>query len=200
MPEEQQTRDDMKQEQDPYDYSNEEKELAQLQDELKQAQESIDKNFADYASARLEESPELEEMFFNDKTEFISAILSMQQQFLEQEIGEKHNRASELSSSIQSKKANSEYLKAKNEFMQEYPDENPDELLEYAKDNLAPKQLEELGNLPPLEFLKAVKGIKDKQAGGGEGKELPKNIEGQAGDALQGSAGINKRNSVFSRA
>lgn len=184
-------------EENPYDYSNEEQELSTLQEELAQAQASIDQNFANYATEQLENNPELDELYFNDKKEFITAILELQQKFLEQEIGTKTKRAGELQNSIHSKKAGSEYQKAKNEFLKEFPDSNPDELIEFARDSIPPKKLQELSSLSPLEFLKAVKGIKD----GREDKtSLPKQLRGQAGDAMQTSASSPSSNSIFNRA
>lgn len=184
-------------EENPYDYSSEEQELSTLQEELAQTQASIDQNFAKYATEQLEDNPELDELYFNDKKEFITAILQLQQKFLEQEIGSKTKRASELQKSIITKKAGSEYSKAKNEFLKEFPDENPDGLIEFARDSLPPKKLQELSSLPPLDFLKAVKGIKD----GSEDKTpLPKELRGQAGDAMQTSASSTSHNSIFNRA
>lgn len=184
-------------EENPYDYSSEEQELSTLQEELAQTQASIDQNFAKYATEQLEDNPELDELYFNDKKEFITAILQLQQKFLEQEIGSKTKRASELQKSITTKKAGSEYSKAKNEFLKEFPDENPDGLIEFARDSLPPKKLQELSSLPPLDFLKAVKGIKD----GSEDKTpLPKELRGQAGDAMQTSASSTSHNSIFNRA
>lgn len=185
------------QSENPYDYSSEEQELSTLQEELAQTQASIDQNFANYATEQLENNPELDELYFNDKKEFITAILQLQQKFLEQEIGSRTKRASELQQSINTKKAGSEYSKAKNEFLKEFPDSNPDELIEFARDSLPPKKLQELSSLPPLEFLKAVKGIKD----GSEDKTpLPKELRGQAGDAMQTSASSASHNSIFNRA
>lgn len=184
-------------EENPYDYSSEEQELSTLQEELAQTQASIDQNFANYATEQLEDNPELEELFFNDKKEFITAILQLQQKFLEKEIGARTKRASELQNSINTKKAGSAYSKAKNEFLKEFPDENPDGLIEFARDSIPPKKLQELSSLSPLEFLKAVKGIKD----GSEDKTpLPKELRGQAGDAMQTSASSPSQNSIFNRA
>lgn len=181
----------------PYDYSSEEQELSTLQEELAQTQASIDQNFANYATEQLEDNPELDELYFNDKKEFITAILQLQQKFLEQEIGSKTKRASELQKTITTKKAGSEYSKAKNEFLKEFPDENPDGLIEFARDLIPPKKLQELSSLPPLDFLKAVKGIKD----GSEDKtSLPKQLRGQAADAMQTSAFPPSSNSIFNRA
>lgn len=181
----------------PYDYSSEEQELSTLQEELAQTQASIDQNFANYATEQLEDNPELDELYFNDKKEFITAILQLQQKFLEQEIGSKTKRASELQKTITTKKAGSEYSKAKNEFLKEFPDENPDGLIEFARDLIPPKKLQELSSLPPLDFLKAVKGIKD----GSEDKtSLPKQLRGQAADAMQTSAFSPSSNSIFNRA
>lgn len=184
-------------EENPYDYSSEEQELSTLQEELAQTQASIDQNFAKYATEQLEDNPELDELYFNDKKEFITAILQLQQKFLEQEIGSKTKRASELQKSITTKKAGSEYSKAKNEFLKEFPDENPDGLIEFARDSLPPKKLQELSSLPPLDFLKAVKGIKD---GSRDKTPLPKELRGQAGDAMQTSASSTSHNSIFNRA
>lgn len=181
----------------PYDYSSEEQELSTLEQELAQTQASIDQNFASYIAEQLENNPELEELFFNDKKEFITAILQLQQKFLEKEIGTRTKRASELQKLINTKKAGSEYSKAKNEFLKEFPDENPDDLIEFARDSIPPKKLQELSSLPPLEFLKTVKEIKD---GSGDKTYLPKELKGQAGDAMQTSASTPSKNSVFNRA
>lgn len=181
----------------PYDYSSEEQELSTLQEELAQTQASIDQNFANYATEQLEDNPELDELYFNDKKEFITAILQLQQKFLEQEIGSKTKRASELQKTITTKKAGSEYSKAKNEFLKEFPDENPDGLIEFARDLIPPKKLQELSSLPPLDFLKAVKGIKDSSE---DKTSLPKQLRGQAADAMQTSAFSPSSNSIFNRA
>ncbi|PAF51980.1 hypothetical protein [Helicobacter sp. 13S00477-4] len=171
--------------------------LEQLQKELEEAQANVNKNFSDYASARLEDSPELEELFFNDKKEFINALLQLQQNFIDENINSKRQKVSELHNSVMNKKINSQYQKAKNQFLQDNPNDNPDELISFAKDNIPPKQLNELTQLSPLEFLKAVKKIRDSNTSGQD--SIPQELEGTPGDSMASGIGSRNARSAFSR-
>ncbi|PAF41371.1 hypothetical protein [Helicobacter sp. 11S02596-1] len=186
---------------DPYSTADEETQLQALQEELENAKETIKDDFAKYAAERFEATPELEEMFFNDKQEFFKTIVQLQEDYLEANIKSKLAQAEQLQNSIHTKKTGAEFSKAKSEFLSQYPDENVEGLVAFAQEAIPPKQLAELTQLPMGDFLRAVKQIKD--SGGesnpaSEGAGLPRKlpISPTNGGSMMGNGG---KASVFNR-
>ncbi len=175
------------QEADPFDTSVQEKELSALEDEIAQSEASIESDFAKFAASNV--SPELEELFFENREEFFARILSMQNEFLQEKIGQKAQRATELTNDIANKKQTQNFERAKQMCAQEHPETNIDELMAFFEE-IPPDIQAELKKLNPLEFLETLLEIQKQMQGGDdvENDQIPTQLKGvPSTDGVSGS-------------
>lgn len=134
----------------PYDYSAELDELEALSNELNQAQASIEGDVAKALSAQI--TPEMEEMFFEDREAFLLEIFKLQNQFLEQNINPKIERANALQGDITKKQAMQGIEQAQQRFSQAHPDVDINALMEFFI-SLPESEQARLSALNPDEFF-----------------------------------------------
>ncbi|WP_104640053.1 Coiled-coil domain-containing protein [Helicobacter bizzozeronii] len=161
---------------------DQEVELETLKREIKQAEDSLESDFAKYAAEHID--ADLEALFFDDKPGFIKKLLEMQNQFLQEQLGSKVERAKQLQGEITQKKGLEQLEQDKAQFLQAHPDANMDELINFYNEELPPKYQKQLENLQGVEFFNALYELF--KAYKGEAKEpqeqpkeeLPQRLEG----------------------
>lgn len=161
---------------------DQEVELETLQREIKQAEDSLESDFANYASENI--TPELEGLFFDDKPAFIKKLLEMQNQFLQEKLGGKVQRAQELQGQITEKKNMQDLEQAKAAFKEQHPDVDIEDMIEFYHEDLPPKYQKQLESLQGVEFFNALyqlySAYKGEQSAPKEESPLPKRLEGNA--------------------
>lgn len=164
--------------QNPFDTSAEEAELNALQAELQQAQASIERDFAKQMAA--DTTPELEELFFDDKEAFYLQILQAQNAFLTENITPKVERSKALSADISQKKQFSSIDAALKAFKQKYPEVDTDALMAFFQNEVPSQVQQELQQLPPERFFEELYKLYQavKSGGGQQNETLPQQIEG----------------------
>lgn len=169
----------------PFDTSAQQQELDAINAELEQARASIEGDFAKFASENT--TPEMEELFFENKEQFYLQILQMQNDFLESGVGAKEQRAAELTADINQKQQMGAIEQAEMAFLQKHPEVNTDELLDFFKNDLPPRQQAELEKLPPEQFFEALFELKggeqapqQEEQASGEDEKLPQQLNGVA--------------------
>lgn len=176
MPEETQTV------QNPYDTSAEQKELEALQKELEDAAASAEGQFAEFMAENT--SPELEELFFENRMQFYAEVLKMQNAWVENNLNSKARKAQGLSADIQKKQAFAEVEAAQNAFLQKHPEANIEALMAFFAEELRPREQAELNKLPPLDFFEALyQMFQAAQGNATQSPKLPQQIQGSAVDA-----------------
>ena len=158
-----------------------EQRLSALENEISQAEQSLESNFAKYASENIDER--MEELFFENKEEFIKQILAMQNEFLKQTYNPLVEQKNALQGEITQEKAFNEIEQAKNEFLQRHPDADMDALIALYNEELGSKYRAELDKLPPNEFFETLYQIMQQRNGGSINNDrLPKSVNANNGD------------------
>lgn len=160
-----------------------EQELSALESEISQAEASLEQDFAKYAAQNLSE--ESEELFFEDKEAFILQILQMQNDFLNEGLRAKMQKAEHLKGEINSKKQMQGIEAAQNEFLQENPEADINALMDFYEEELGSKYKKELDKLEPKDFFNTLYEIyKMRNHKGGESEEhLPRELNANEADA-----------------
>ena len=164
------------------------KELETLKNEISQAEASLESDFAKYAADNINER--LEQLFFDNKEQFIQELLTMQNQFLKDKLGDKAKRVSELHEEISSEQTKQELENMKEQFKQAHPDANMDDLIRFYNEDLPPKYRKQLDSLEGLDFFnqlyevyKAFNAEENTEAPNNEQNtdpNLPKRLSGNA--------------------
>ncbi|MFP6279841.1 Coiled-coil domain-containing protein [Helicobacter pylori] len=179
--------------------------LETLKREIAQAEESLENDFAKHMAEKTDEK--LEDLFFNNKVDFYKSVLVEQNNYLNENISKKVNKAVALSEEIETSKKKEEVEKAKAEFLEKHKDEDIDfnELVDFFNEELPQKYKREIDNLNGVQFfeaiynlLKAAQGenIQERKAyDREEERNLPKEVQGNGV-----SSSANSRNqSVMTR-
>lgn len=173
-----------------FDTSGEQSELDALNAELEQLRTNVEANFSEYFAQNA--TPELDELFFEDKKAFADEFQKMQNTFFDEQIGQKQARANELESSISQKQQFSVIDGAMKNFQAMHPDVNVDELFRFMQEDLSPRQVGELEALPPEQFFEALYAIyQQMMSGGGEKankEKLPQQLRGVPSNNTQSGA------------
>lgn len=172
-----------------FDTSGEQTELDALNAELEQARANVESNFSEYFAQNA--TPEIEELFFEDKKAFADEFQKMQNVFFDEQIGQKQARADELGNSITQKQQFSVIDSAMKKFQAAHPDVNVDELFRFMQEDLPPRKVSELENLPPEQFFDALYALYQQMMGEGqaEKEKLPQQLRGVPSNNTQsGSA------------
>ena len=161
----------------------EEQELEALENEVSQAQSSLESDCAKAIAQKI--TPELEELFFEDKEAFLKQIFIFQNEFLEQNIAPKLQKAKDLEGKIAQKRDFETIESAKAQFLQNNPECDFEELMKFYT-TLSEQEQASLGTLPPLEFFtKLYEIFKQKQEAPKE-QDIPKQLDGVEGSTLVG--------------
>ncbi|EJB87663.1 hypothetical protein HPHPH11_0288 [Helicobacter pylori Hp H-11] len=163
-------------------------ELETLKREIAQAEASLENDFAKHMAEKTDEK--LEDLFFNNKVDFYRSVLVEQNNYLNDNISKKINKAVALSEEIETSKKSQEIEEAKAEFLEKHKDENIDfnELVDFYNEELPQKYKREIDKLDGVEFfqsiydlLKAAQG-ENMQEGKAYAREeernLPKEVKG----------------------
>lgn len=163
-------------------------ELSVLEGEISDAMNAFESDFALAAAQKVNESPELESLFFDDREEFFKQILTFQNEFLEG-IKSKMSKASELRGSIEENGKQADFDNKMQEFAKAHPEVDIQELMAFA-DTLPQEIKDQLNELPPRFFFDALLEIfnrKDELGGeqpqvksGAGGAGLPEQLNGVA--------------------
>ncbi|MBS4276044.1 Coiled-coil domain-containing protein [Campylobacter vulpis] len=168
--------------------STQEEELSALENEISQAEASLEQDFAKYAAQNLDE--ESEELFFEDKEAFIMKILQMQNDFLNEGLRAKMQRADTLKSDIEGKKQMQGIEAAQKEFLEAHPDADMAALMEFYEEELGAKYKKELDKLEPKDFFTTLYEIYQmRNKKGDEEEHLPRELEANEADASVSSVG-----------
>lgn len=139
--------------QDPYAYDAEEAELEAISKELEQAQASIEGDVAKDIAGKI--TPELEELFFEDKEAFVLEIFKLQNQYLEQNINPKVARAKELEGAIGQKQTMQGIQIAQQAFTQKHPEVDVNAMMEFFL-SLPQEEQHRLSTLAPDVFFEEL--------------------------------------------
>lgn len=162
----------------PYDTTSESQELELLQNELAQSEAGLEANFAKYASELI--TPELEDLFYENKEEFLIQLQKMQNQFYQDNITSKQARVGDLQQQISQKQMMGEIDQARASFESE-SGADVNELLQFYEDFVPNAAKRELDKLPPKDFFTQLYQIYQTQTNPqGAGGEPPMRIAGNA--------------------
>ncbi|WP_163565142.1 Coiled-coil domain-containing protein [Helicobacter suis] len=161
------------------------KELETLKNEISQAEASLESDFAKYAAENMDEK--LEQLFFDNKEQFVQELLTMQNQFLKDKLGDKAKRVSELHEEISTEQTKQELENIKEQFKQEHPDVNMQDLISFYNEDLPPKYRNQLDSLEGLDFFnqlyalyQAFTGEQTESGQTEQQAELPQRLNGNA--------------------
>lgn len=170
---------------DEFDTTAEQGELDALSGEIEQGNANLKANFAAFAAQNT--TPEMEELFFEDKEQFYNEILDMFNAFYAENIGIKQERAASLGGDIEKKNAMRAEKQAAQEFQAKHPEIDINELLVFYEQMLPPKFRQEIdaANLPPEQFFEVLLNAYQQvmQGQGQQGANLPQEINGAAAPA-----------------
>ncbi|MCQ2693951.1 Coiled-coil domain-containing protein [Helicobacter pylori] len=163
-------------------------ELETLKREIAQAEASLENDFAKHMAEKTDEK--LEDLFFNNKVDFYRFVLVEQNDFLNNHISKKINKAIALSEEIETSKKSQEIEKAKAEFLEKHKDENINfnELVLFYNEELPQKYKREIDKLDGVQFFQAIydlfqaaqgENMQEKKAyAREEERNLPKEVKG----------------------
>ncbi|WQS37069.1 Coiled-coil domain-containing protein [Helicobacter pylori] len=131
-------------------------ELETLKREIAQAEASLENDFAKHMAEKTDEK--LEDLFFNDKVDFYRSVLVEQNNYLNEHVSKKIDKALALSEEIDTSKKSQEIEKAKVEFLEKHKDENIDfnELADFYNEDLPQKYKREIDKLNGVQFFQAI--------------------------------------------
>ncbi|TLD79841.1 hypothetical protein LS68_009215 [Helicobacter sp. MIT 05-5293] len=160
--------------------------LSGLKAELEQNMKSFEADFARKAKDFIEQNPDLEELFFENKEAFFEKILALQNEFIKTEIESKQDAISNLEGEITLDNQLGAIEKAKADFQQEHPDVDIQELLVFYSQELTPREQQAFESLAPTELFNALYELYTSKGGGGEQEEkLPQQVKGYPSDISQ---------------
>lgn len=160
--------------------------IASLESELEQNIQSFEKDFAQKMAKEVENNPELEEQFFDNKTAFFEKVLQMQNDFVKVQIEDKQQALGAAKIDREQNQQIETMLKAKGEFENAHPDVNVEELMDFYLNELPKSAQEQLENLQPNEFFEALLALTQGGAGDSKQDELPKQMQGYPTSAQEG--------------
>lgn len=180
-------------------------ELETLKREIAQAEASLENDFAKHMAEKTDEK--LEDLFFNNKVDFYKSVLVEQNNYLNEHVSKKINKAVALSEEIETSKKKEEIEKAKAEFLEKHKDENIDfnELVDFYNEELPQKYKREIDKLDGVQFFQSIYDLLKAAQGENmqEGKAYARDEEVNLPREVQGngvSSSANVRNqSVMTR-
>ncbi len=160
-------------------------ELETLKLEIEQAEASLENDFAKHMADKTDEK--LEDLFFNNKADFYKFVLKEQNDFLNERVTKKLDKALALNEEIETSKKKEEVEKAKAEFLEQHQDENIDfnELVDFYNEELPQKYKREIDKLEGYAFFQAIYDLFKASQGENkpdekaeEERSLPKEVQG----------------------
>lgn len=166
--------------------SAEEQELEALKQELAQAEASLETDFAKYAAAHMEA---FEQDFWDDREAFVKKILELQNQFLQDKLGGKIQRAKELQTTIAGQQTTKDMQAGQEAFLQKHPEADIEAMGRFYTEDLPPKYRQQLDSLSGEEFWNVLYELYNAYTQGAQGAQeqgLPKRVEGNPAEASGG--------------
>ncbi|GAA8361614.1 hypothetical protein HpDR37_28540 [Helicobacter pylori] len=163
-------------------------ELETLKREIAQAEASLENDFAKHMAEKTDEK--LEDLFFNNKVDFYRSVLVEQNDFLNDHVSKKVNKALALSEEIENSKKSQEIEEAKAKFLEKHKDENIDfnELMDFYDEELPQKYRREIDKLDGVQFFQSIYDLfkvaqgenmqEENKANAREEESLPKEVKG----------------------
>ncbi len=156
-------------------------ELETLKREIEQAEASLENDFAKHMAEKTDEK--LEDLFFNNKVDFYRSVLVEQNNFLNDHISKKINKAVALSEEIENSKKSQEIEEAKAKFLEKHKGENIDfnELVDFYNEELPQKYKREIDKLDGVQFFQSIYDLFNAAQGENMKEEkinLPKEVKG----------------------
>nr|WP_156535531.1 Coiled-coil domain-containing protein [Helicobacter pylori] len=163
-------------------------ELETLKREIAQAEASLENDFAKHMAEKTDEK--LEDLFFSNKVDFYRSVLVEQNDFLNDHVSKKVNKALALSEEIENSKKSQEIEEAKAKFLEKHKDENIDfnELMDFYEEELPQKYRREIDKLDGVQFFQSIYDLfkvaqgenmqEEKKANAREEESLPKEVKG----------------------
>ncbi|MFA4743830.1 Coiled-coil domain-containing protein [Helicobacter pylori] len=162
-------------------------ELETLKREIAQAEASLENDFAKHMAEKTDEK--LEDLFFNNKVDFYKSVLVEQNNYLNEHVSKKINKAVALSEEIETSKKKEELENAKEEFLEKHKDEKIDfnDLVDFYNEELPQKYKREIDKLDGSQFFQAIYDLSkaaqgetqdEKPSAKDEERNLPKEVQG----------------------
>ncbi|ARJ55917.1 hypothetical protein [Campylobacter cuniculorum] len=177
---------------DPFSTQEDEAALKALESEIAQASQSLESDFAKFASGKIDER--MEELFFENKEEFFKQVLQWQNEFLG-DYRSKIQKRDALNNDIQIKKSFSAIEAAQKAFEEAHPDVDVEELLDFYQQDLPPRLKNELDKAKPQDFFELLLEYFSKASDRAQNAEkqeqtgLPKRLEGTSSGVQENDSG-----------
>ncbi|MBS4235997.1 hypothetical protein CVU5213_07390 [Campylobacter vulpis] len=165
--------------------NDDEARLAVLENEISQAEASLEQDFAKYAVEKIASDESLEELYFEDKEEFIKQILHLQNEFLKS-LQNKVDEANELRGQIGQKKAFDNIQAAADAFDTRNLGVSSDELLDFFQKDLSPRAKANLESLEPSAFFEELYKLYEGENKTEESEELPQRLNASSASVESG--------------
>ncbi|HEC1566704.1 TPA: hypothetical protein R1X62_000817 [Campylobacter upsaliensis] len=165
--------------------NDDEARLAVLENEISQAEASLEQDFASFAAEKIASDESLEELYFEDKEEFIKQILHLQNEFLKS-LQNKVDEANELRGQIGQKKAFDNIQAAADAFDAQNLGVSSDELLDFFQKDLSPRAKANLESLEPSAFFEELYKLYQGENKEQESEELPQRLNASSASVESG--------------
>ena len=151
--------------------------LQALQSELIQSQQSLEQNLAGILAKECEGDTDLEDLFYEDKQAFFEKVFALQNEKIKAELEPRMQEIDSLGQEIELDDKMQALDLAKEQFAQQNPNANPDELLQFFM-QLPPEQQAQIESLPPEQVFYALQELQGGAAQGAPSGELPQQLSG----------------------
>ncbi|HEC1564675.1 TPA: hypothetical protein R1X66_000680 [Campylobacter upsaliensis] len=165
--------------------NDDEARLAVLENEISQAEASLEQDFASFAAEKIASDESLEELYFEDKEEFIKQILHLQNEFLKS-LQNKVDEANELRGQIGQKKAFDNIQAAADAFDAQNLGVSADTLLDFFQKDLSPRAKANLESLEPSAFFEELYKLYQGENKEQESEELPQRLNASSASVESG--------------
>lgn len=154
--------------------------------DLKSGVASIQEGLAKELAEMVENNPELEDLFFEDKEAFFKKIIEFQDKVVNERIVDRQNELEEYDKNAQFESGLQALEQAKKAFQEAHPDVNADELMQFYL-TLAQDVQAQLDSLAPDALFEKLFELYQAQGGAQQGQQdqLPKQLNGMPSDASE---------------
>lgn len=154
--------------------------------DLKSGVTSIQEGLAKELAEMVENNPELEDLFFEDKEAFFKKIIEFQDKVVNERIVDRQNELEEFDKNAQFESGLQALEQAKKAFQEAHPDVNADELMQFYL--TLPQDVQaQLDSLAPDALFEKLFELYQAQGGAQQGQQdqLPKQLNGMPSDASE---------------
>ncbi len=154
--------------------------------DLKSGIISIQEGLAKELAEMVENNPELEDLFFEDKEAFFKKIIEFQDKVVNERIVDRQNELEEYDKNAQFESGLQALEQAKKAFQEAHPDVNADELMQFYL--TLPQDVQaQLDSLAPDALFEKLFELHQAQGGAQQGQQdqLPKQLNGMPSDASE---------------